>query len=290
MALALASNLRFGLCCSSPNLSFVADAADNEKFDMIVPDGVVAMGLNESANAGAADEESQAIGHIPFVVRKDTDGCKRHAIATTTLDFDTMSTDGNENPHDFWLNTALNNKDKSIHDRANDELVDTYVVVKNGADNIATVITATDSPILGATVHRKTHTHFHHTEDWKMPPDGETTHKQYQNIMDVIQLPYHHERAFAIVHQHDGPLPRELMRYHPIDRGRCICHFPPLFGASFCPSRQGHRSYHIHILWTAISVSSNVRLHVSNWVVGTGSPTVRLFLVCSTLPTLYHSG
>lgn len=198
-------------CCStSPNRSFVAII---EKFGLNFPDEVVAMGLSESANTRALDVERPTVGHIPYVVkRRDMDDHHvPHTIAVMP-DFDAQSTDCND----------LN--DDGLD---NDDLADVYAVVKNGTENDATVTTVTDVYgtsliMLGATVHREANTRFLRTEDRGMPPKGETAHTKYQIAMADMPLLLHHD-TFAIAHQEHGvSIPSELMRYHPIDRGRCI--------------------------------------------------------------------
>jgi hypothetical protein len=229
MALSLASNVHSGLCCSPspPNRSFVAD---NEMLSLIIPDGVVAKGLNESANASAVDEEIPAVGHIGHaVVKQDTNDHEPHNAISITLDFDAMSTGDNDVVYGFGLdNKGFNNRDQNIDDQGHDDLADVCVVVNYGMDkNTATRTIVTDvcgpSPIMSAMVHRKASTHvLHHTEDMEMSPKGATAHTQYQIALAAVQFLLHHE-TFTIAHQHGVPLSSELMRYHPIDRGRCIC-------------------------------------------------------------------
>ena len=210
VTLALDSNVHSGLRCStSPNRSF---AAYNEMLSSIIPDGVVAKGLNESTNASALDEESQAaVDHIPHVVKKDTNDHEPQGTISITLDFDVMPSGGNDFVYDFGLDTVFKNKDQNIDDLGDDDLAD---VVR--MDNTATVTTVTDvsgpSPIMSTMVHRNASTNvLHHPEELAMSPKGMTAHKQYQLALAVI------------AHQHGVLLPSELMRYHPIDRGRnCI--------------------------------------------------------------------
>ncbi len=212
-ALALSGSVHSGLCyigrSTSPNRSFVANI---EKHGLNFADGVVAMGYSESANARAVDVESQTVGHIPYVVKRDTDDHVQHTIAIM-LDFDAQSTDCND-PNDDGLDI--------------DDLADVYVVVRNGTENDTTVTIVTDVYgasliMLGAAVHREVNTYFLHTEDREMPPNGETAHTKYQIAMAEMPLLLHHE-TFAIADQQHGvSIPSELMRYHPIDRGRCIC-------------------------------------------------------------------
>ena len=228
VALALASNVHsfHPYCSASPYWSFVAD---NENLSSINSDGL-ALGLNESANASAVDEGNSAIGHIPHAVKKDTDDHESHdGISMMTLDFDALSTDGNGFVYGSGLDTGFNNKDQNIDDLASNELADVCVVAKNRTGSMATVTTVTNvcgaSPIsMGAIVHRSANTRFLHYEDWEMLPKGETTQKQYQITLTAMQLLLHRETA-AMALQQGVPIHRNLLMYHPIDRGRCILPF-----------------------------------------------------------------
>ena len=190
-------------------------------------DAVFAPGLNESANNYAVDEESPAVDIIPYAVEKRTNDLEPYDI-TISQDFDAKSTVDNDFVEmnvsfapirsDFGLVSGSNNANRNRNDLCNG---DVHVVVENDNDNIATA-TVTDvrgtSTSMGATVDCKTCIHsFHHTEDRdKMPPKGGTDHAPYQTALAAVLFLMHHEPSGV-------PLPSELMRYHPIDRGRCIC-------------------------------------------------------------------
>jgi hypothetical protein len=178
----------------------------------IIPEGTVTPGLNDSRSANEVDVDgSTAAGGIPHAVMKDTDGrAPRMAFSASKRS-------------DFGPLDSSNSDGQNGDNLCNDVLADGYIVIVDGNGDHKATTTTTGTDVQGtfplcAIINRITNTHFHE----QMQPVGDTAPFQIASKAVLLLLHHHGPSPFAR-HRRCVSLRSELMRYHPIDRGRC-CH------------------------------------------------------------------
>ena len=182
-------------------------ALDDSQF---IPEGVVAPGLNDikSANEVGKERTTTAAGGIPYAVVKDADG------RAPLMPYSASKGSG------FGPLDGSDSKDQNRDNLYNDDLAYGYVVTVDGnGDHHATTTTGTNIQgtfPLCTIVSCITNIRFYQQI---MQPDGDTALHRIASKA-VLLLLYQGPSPFAR-HRYRVSLPRELMRYHPIDRGRC---------------------------------------------------------------------
>lgn len=129
---------------------------------------------------------------------------------------------------DFGLISGSDREDQDRQDElCNSYLSDDDIVVMDGNGYHNPTSTGTDVQgtfTVCAIVHRIPSTHFHLAKDKQIQPKGGDTAQYKIALMTALLLSSQYGPSPFAHHQLRASPPSELMKYHPIDRGRC-CHF-----------------------------------------------------------------